>query len=166
MAHIGPDIGRRMTSSLNEVKNDTGRIAYCGPYVVAAITGTAISRIEEEIRRIRDLPETAKVVVSGTFTTEIQAALETYGYEMLEIANYTHLPRKERPTLWTWMQKPRNAWTHYILGVHKGKEGHWIAVKGVKMCDTFTNGRWQFVCDGPHRGARIMEVFAVKRRLA
>ncbi len=80
----------------------------------------------------------------------------------------THMakPRKERPTLWTWMQKPRNVWAHYILAVHKGKEGHWILVKGVKMCDTYTEGRWTFVVDGPHRGARIMEIFEVRSRSA
>ena len=49
--------------------------------------------------------------------------------------------------------------------MHKGKEGHWILVKGVKMCDTFTEGRWTFVVDGPHRGARIMEVFQVRKSL-
>jgi hypothetical protein len=31
------------------------------------------------------------------------------------------------------------------------------------MCDTFTEGKWTFVVDGPHRGCRIMEVFEVKR---
>ena len=63
------------------------------------------------------------------------------------------------------MQKPRNVWAHYILAVHKGKEGHWILVKGVKMCDTYTEGRWTFVVDGPHRGARIMEIFEVRKAL-
>jgi hypothetical protein len=76
-----------------------------------------------------------------------------------------HLERKKRPSVWTWMQKPRNAWAHYILAIHKGKEGHWILIKGVKMCDTFTEGRWTFVVDGPHRGARIMEVFEVRKSL-
>ena len=59
------------------------------------------------------------------------------------------------------MQKPRNAWIHYILAIHKGKEGHWVLIKGVKLCDTYSEGRWQFVCDGPHKGGRIMEVFEV-----
>ena len=74
--------------------------------------------------------------------------------------------RKERPSLWTWMQKPRNAWAHYILAIHKGKEGHWILIKGVKMCDTYTEGKWTFVCDGPHRGARIMDIYEVRKALA
>jgi hypothetical protein len=54
---------------------------------------------------------------------------------------------------------------HYILAVHKGKEGHWVLIKGVKLLDTYSDGRWQFVCDGPHKGARIMEVFEVRRAL-
>ena len=63
------------------------------------------------------------------------------------------------------MQKPRRAWAHYIIAVHKGKNGHWICVKGTKMCDTFTDGKWVFACDGPHRGARIMEIYTVRRAL-
>ena len=155
----------RTRSSLNEVRNDTGRTAFCGPYVISAITGWSISKVEVEIRRIRKLPDHNKPVVAGTFTEEVVAVLAAFGYQMLEIENYMDVARTERPTLWSWMQKPRNAWTHYILGVHKGKEGHWILIKGVKMCDTFTEGRWQFVCDGPHRGARIMGVFQIKKSM-
>jgi hypothetical protein len=40
-----------------------------------------------------------------------------------------------------------------------------VLIKGVKLCDTFSDGRWQFVCDGPHRSARIMEVYEVKKTL-
>jgi hypothetical protein len=62
------------------------------------------------------------------------------------------------------MQKPRNAWAHYILAIHKGKEGHWVLIKGVKLCDTFSDGRWQFrVRWAAHRSARIMEVYEVKK---
>ena len=93
------------------------------------------------------------------------AALAHFGYTMELKQSYLSRARKERPSLWSWMQKPRNAWVHYILAVHKGKEGHWVLIKGVKLCDTYTEGRWQFVCDGPHKGARIMEVFEVKKAL-
>jgi hypothetical protein len=157
-----PDL-RRTTSSLNEVRNDTGRIAFCGPFVIAAITGWPISRVEDEIRAYREIPEGRKPIVRGTYSDEVEGALVSFGYRMLPHASFMHLSRKERPSVWTWMQKPRNAWAYYILAIHKGKEGHWILIKGVKMCDTFTEGRWTFVCDGPHRGARIMEVFEVKK---
>ncbi len=153
------------TSSLNDVRNDTGRVAYCGPTVLSAITGYSISKVEDEIRRYRQVPDHRKPVVKGTYAEDVEAALAAFGYRMHPVQTFLHLSRKERPTVWTWMQKPRNAWAHYILAVHKGKEGHWIQIKGVKMCDTYTEGKWTFVCDGPHRGARIMEIFEVKKAI-
>ena len=152
-------------SDLVAARNDTGRTAFCGPYVLSAITGYSISKIEEEFRRLRGKEDAGKRDIKGTDNAEVAAALAHFGYRMIPCADFTHLPRKERPTVWSWMQKPRNVWAHYILAIHKGKEGHWIAIKGAKMCDTFTDGRWQFVVDGPHRGARIMELFEVKRDL-
>ena len=155
----------RVTSSLSEARNDTGRIAFCGPIVLSALTGYSVSKVEDEIRAFRDLAATAKPVVKGTNAEEVAAALAHFGYAMELKESYMGRPRKERPTLWSWMQKPRNAWVHYVLAIHKGKEGHWVLIKGVKLCDTYSEGRWQFVCDGPHRGARIMEVFDVRRML-
>lgn len=155
----------RTTSSLNAVANDTGRVAFCGPYVLSAITGYPVSRVEDVIREHRDIPAHRKPVVRGTYSDEVEAALQAFGYDMVLKESFMHVERKTRPSLWGWMQKPRNAWAHYILAIHKGKEGHWILVKGVKMCDTFTEGKWTFVVDGPHRGCRIMEVFEVKRSL-
>ena len=155
----------RTTSSLNEVRNDTGRVAFCGPYVLSAITGYPISKVEDEIRHLREIPSGAKPVIKGTYSEEVAGALAHFGYKMQLVSSFMQLPRKERPSVWTWMQKPRNAWAHYILAVHKGKDGHWILIKGVKLCDTYSEGRWQFVCDGPHKGCRIMEVFEVRKAL-
>ena len=159
------DLSGRMTSSLAEVKNDTGRVAFCGPYVLSAITGYSISSVEDVIRSGRDLPPHRKPVVKGTYADEVEGALAHFGYRMVLKETFLGKPRKERPSLWTWMQKPRNAWAYYILAIHRGKEGHWILVKGVKMCDTFTEGKWTFVVDGPHRGCRIMEIFEVKKSI-
>ena len=155
----------RLTSSLNEVDNDTGRVAFCGPYVLSAITGHPISSIEDVIRAYRALPSDLRHIVRGTYADEVEQALAVYGYRMTLKESFMHLERKKRPSVWTWMQKPRNAWAHYILAIHKGKDGHWILIKGVKMCDTFTEGKWTFVVDGPHRGCRIMEIFEVRRAI-
>lgn len=155
---------RRTTSSLNDARNDTGRTAYCGPYVVSALTGQPISLIEDMVRRDRGVPpgnDSGKI--EGTTSDEVGTALSQLGYSMSLKSDFMHLPRKERPSVWQWMQKPRNAWVHYILAIQKGKQGHWILIKGVKMCDTYTDGKWMFVCDGPHRGARIAEVFEVRK---
>jgi hypothetical protein len=155
----------RVGSSLAAVKNETGRVAFCGPYVLSAITGYGISKIEDVIRAGRDLPPGRKPVVRGTYADEVESALAYFGYRMELKESFMAKARKERPSVWTWMQKPRNAWAYYILAIHKGKEGHWILVKGVKMCDTFTEGKWTFVVDGPHRGCRIMEIFEVKKAI-
>ncbi len=152
----------RTTASLQPVKNDTGRTAFCGPYILAALTGYPISRVEEEVNRFRRVAPDAKIV--GTGAMEVAAAASALGYEMTMVANFWPLEKKARPTLWQWMQKPRNAWRHYLLAIHRGKEGHWILVKGVKICDTFTEGQWKFVVDGPHRGCKIMEIYEIKPR--
>ena len=159
-----PSLGRPISrADRTDAINDTGRVAFCGPYVISAITGVSISRVEDEIRAFRNLPEGAQPVIKGTYTADVAAALRHFGYAMKPVSSFMHLAKKERPSVWSWMQRPRNAWAHYILAVHKGKEGHWILIKGVKLCDTYSEGRWEFVCDGPHKGARIMEVFEVKR---
>jgi hypothetical protein len=155
----------RLSSSLHEANNDTGRVAFCGPVVLSAITGYSVSKVEDEIRAFRDMPEGRKPVIKGTYTEEVAAALAHFGYTMQLKESFMGRPRKERPSIWSWMQKPRNAWVHYIVAIHKGKEGHWVLIKGVKLCDTYSEGRWQFVCDGPHKGARIMEVFEVRKAL-
>jgi hypothetical protein len=155
----------RLSSSLHEAHNDTGRVAFCGPVVLSAITGYSISKVEDEVRAFREIDPSRKPVVKGTYSEEVAAALAHFGYTMQLKESFMHLSRKERPSLWSWMQKPRNAWVHYIVAIHKGKEGHWVLIKGVKLLDTYSEGRWQFVCDGPHKGCRIMEVFEVRRAL-
>ena len=177
---------RHMTSDLNEVRNDTGRTVFCGPTVLSAITGFSVSRIEAEIIKgrggvscrsgaspdatvgggnvpVREECNGLPPVVKGTYSHEVADTLAAFGYRMDLKSRFDHLPRKERPTVWGWMQLPRNAWTYYILAVHKNREGHWILIKGVKLCDTYTDGKWTFVCDGPHRGARISEVYEVRQ---
>jgi hypothetical protein len=156
----------RLSSALHEAVNDTGRTAFCGPVVLSAITGYSVSKVEDEIRAFREIESGAKPVVKGTYAEEVGAALAHYGYAMHLKESYMHLPRKERPSLWgNWMQRQRNPWIHYILALHVGKQGHWVVIKGVKVCDTNTDGAWAFVCDWPHRSKRIMEVYEVRRAL-
>ena len=160
-----PHSANRLTSDRHDVVNDTGRVAFCGPYVISAITGYSVSKVEDEIHHFRDVPAGRKPLIKGTYTEDVRAALAHFGYGMTLVEGFMHLERKQRPSVWTWMQKPRSAFAHYILAVHKGREGHWILIKGVKLCDTYSQGKWQFVCDGPHKGARIMEVFDVRKSL-
>jgi hypothetical protein len=156
----------RLSSSLHEANNDTGRVAFCGPTVVSAITGYSVSKVESEVRAFRNVAPERKPIVTGTYPEEVAAALAHFGYGMELKESYMHLPRKERPSLWgNWMQRQRNPWIHYVLALHVGKQGHWVVIKGVKVCDTYSDGTWQFVCDWPHRSKRIMEVYEVRKAL-
>ena len=160
------ELPARLFSSLHEANNDTGRVAFCGPVVVSAITGYSVSKVEDEVRAFREIAAGRKPIVKGTYAEEVSAALAQFGYSMELKESYMHLARKERPTLWgNWMQRQRNPWIHYILALHVGKQGHWVVIKGVKVCDTYSDGAWQFVCDWPHRSKRIMEVYEVRRAL-
>jgi len=153
----------RLTSTLNPSRNDTGRTAFCGPTVLSAITGFPVSRIETIIHEQRADPTQAKKIIEGTYPEEVATALAVFGYGMDEVENFTHLERKERPTVWSWMQRPRSAFSHYIISVHVRAEMHWICIHGAKICDTYTKGRWVFGADGPHRGAKMTHVYRVRR---
>jgi hypothetical protein len=154
-----------LTSSLNETLNDTGRTAYCGPTVVSAITGYSVASVEAAIHAHRDGDEARRRMIKGTTAEDVGGALAVFGYAMRATAAFTHLEPRQRPTVWQWMQRPRSAWTYHLLGIRAGRTGHWIVVKGAKLLDTYTGGSWEFVATGPHRGARIEEIFEVRRQL-
>jgi hypothetical protein len=133
--------------------------------VVSAISGYSVQSVEAAIHAHRDGEETRQRMIKGTTAGDVGAALRIYGYEMRPAGDFTHLDRKARPTVWQWMQRPRSAFTCYLLGIRAGRTGHWIVVKGAKLLDTYTGGTWEFVATGPHRGARIEEVYEVRRTL-
>ena len=99
----------RLSSSLHEANNDTGRVAFCGPVVLSAITGYSVSKVEDEIRSFRNLDPGRKPVVRGTYTEEVAAALAHFGYGMELKDSFMHLARKERPSLSSWVDSRRAA---------------------------------------------------------
>ncbi len=153
----------RLTPSLNSANNDTGRTAYCGPTVLSAITGYSVSRIEALIHENRADAVAARGIIEGTTTGDVAEALAIFGFGMDKTDDFSGIERKRRPTVWSWMQHPRSVFSYYVLAVHKGRGGHWISIKGAKICDTFTGGKWVDAAYGPNRGCRIIEVYQVKR---
>jgi hypothetical protein len=72
----------RLSSSLHEANNDTGRVAFCGPIVVSAITGYSVSKIEAEVHAFRNVTPGRSRAVKGTYPEEVAAALAHFGYSM------------------------------------------------------------------------------------
>ena len=157
-----------LTSTLNAARNDTGRTAFCGPYVVSAIAGYRVSKVEEQIYRFRgEDAGAARKIIEGTTEDDVSAALAAFGYQMLRIQSYGDVEKKLRPSVWQWLQKPRpRAFAYYLLGIDTRREGHWIVIHGTKLSDTYTEGKWTEVAYGPHKGCKIWAVYEVRRSLA
>ena len=62
----------------------------------------------EPIFRLDDAKQQAAVEAARRKVGEVEAALAHFGYRMELKETHLPRPRKERPTLWSWMQKPRN----------------------------------------------------------
>ena len=77
------DGAARLTSSLNDARNDTGRIAFCGPYVLSAITGYSVTKVEAAINAYRQLPADLKHKVRGTYADEVEAAAAEAGEPLI-----------------------------------------------------------------------------------
>ena len=159
------DEGARLTSSLNEARNDTGRIAFCGPIVLSAITGYSVSKMEDEIRAFRDLAPERKPVVKGTHAEEVAAALAHFGYNMDLKESYMRLSRKERPS-----RLDLDAEAAQRLGaLHprhpQGQGGPLGADQGREAVRHLLGGALAVRVRRPPQGRRIMEVFEVRKAL-
>ena len=158
---------------LSAAMNDTGRTVWCGPVALAAITGEPASRIEGLIAAYRAAhPEAgaskhkrawagkgAEAVVMGTSTVEVAAALADMGWRM----RCVWLRDRSKTTFARWLQRPRIAYRYHLIGLRAGRVGHWVALKGVMLADTYSGGRWGFAVDSRHMGARLLDVHEVWR---
>jgi hypothetical protein len=138
---------------LHEVENSSNGKAWCGPTVVASITGRDVARIKTLIKKRRGSNDAVK----GTAWFELRHVLAYYGYQ--EDARHTIL-KPDRPTLAQWLRRERDMTAYYILDVGC----HWVVVHGRKFCDTFTGGKPVFIRKAPHRRKRVREVYKIVRR--
>lgn len=169
--------------------NDTGRMVWCGPVALSAITGKPASGIEALIREYRQTHPPAPLtraqrqrvagmvasnggaatgeatgedgVVTGTNTREVAAALAAMGWEMACVWNAAS---SDPLTLRAWLVRPRIAYRHHLIGLRCARVGHWVAIKGVMLADTYSGGAWGFAVGSRHLGARLLDVHEVWKR--
>jgi hypothetical protein len=173
---------------LRPVKNDTAALPFCGPVVVASITGKPVSKVLDAIQRNRHgahwkrRKDVAPIVSTSSY--DLARALRHFGWRMQEVdvdgirsageaagmvraVNWTGwqpLPRASTltmPTLAAWLRKrkPEDMKAAFVIQI----DHHWIAIAGRKLCDTHTGGSPVFIRKAPHRRARVRKVYRVER---
>jgi hypothetical protein len=139
---------RRKSTMLYEALNAGEQRAWCGPTVVAAITGLAIPSVKARIKKARG----HNGPVMGTSTGDLNAALLGSGLKMVWSAIYP-----KSPTVAQWLKRPRDMEAPYILNVGH----HWVVVRGRWFCDTHTKGIPVRATKAPGRRRRVREAWKI-----
>jgi hypothetical protein len=139
---------------------------YCGPLVIAAITGMSTSEAARSLRRITGRQSAVKSVNHQ----EIMATLSALGYVMRRTEIPRHLADvsifgvKVRkwigPTFTEWLRTRPDPNAAYVVHIPR----HYLLVKGRKMVDTHTDGEWTWLRDAPHRRKRVCNVWRIELR--
>lgn len=147
---------------MKTVNNDTAGRGYCGPHVVAGMTGRPLSHVLEAFRIVRfgehwRGDHYRPPLIKGTSAYEVRMVLQLFGYEMVENCNYY----SSKPTMARWY-KTRCQWMR-DLPCAVNITGHWVLVKGNMFLDTFTNGQKVRIGKAPHRRARVKGVYGFRK---
>jgi len=141
---------------LYEAVNPGALRSWCGPTVIAAITGLAIPSVKARIKKVRG----HNGPVKGTHTWEVRKVLEELGYQMEHQPLYRNGALRAgglKLTLAQWLKRPRDMEAAYILEV----TNHWVAVKGRWFCDTYTKGVPVRCTQAPRKRKRVCNVYKV-----
>lgn len=148
---------------MHPVCNDTGSRAFCGPTVLAGITGQPISVVKNAIRRGRygDRYDTMhrRPPIMGTGLSELKRALELLGFELFKHGRYYSRP--QRPTLARWFKtRSDDERQHYVI---VNVTHHWVLVKGNMFLDTFSKGEPVRIGKAPGRRKRVVQTYLVRK---
>lgn len=147
---------------LRDAVNDTKSRAFCGPTVVAAITGEPVSRVRDAFRFVRYgsawTSRRRSPPIMGTYTYEIQRVLRLFGY----VGAWHKVGG--RPTLAAYLNERTGLQrTHPCVVL---VTGHYVAVSGWLFCDTFSEGQVVDADTAPGRRKRVKQVFVINERIA
>lgn len=129
---------------------------WCGPTVVAGVTGLSYSKVHALMRK-----DSGSRRIMGTSFGQLRKALQTAGYEMME---YRHYGRGKGPTLAAWCRKRTGEERAKTFIVNAG--WHWVLVRSRYFLDSLSGGKPILLKDAPGRRkkvAAVYEVFRVKR---
>ncbi|MGY5811706.1 hypothetical protein ACXHXG_28880 [Rhizobium sp. LEGMi198b] len=156
-----PDAGAIRTGYLHDVVNDTKSRSFCGPTVVAAITGEPISRTRDCYRLVRHGADWTSwkraPAIMGTQLWETEQVLRLFGY------TGTWHNVLGQPTLAAYLEARTGVQrTHPCIVL---VTGHYVAVAGWLFCDTFSKGQVVDADNAPGRRKRVQKAFVITRRI-
>ena len=134
------------------VNCECDRKVYCGPYALAALTGLSVDFIENQINYRRDKKPGSRVSWTNGWDLHYVGSMAN-----LRMGDVTSLAR-ENKTFARWLRErtPEQVNSKYLVLV----TGHWVAVKGRKMIDTYTREP-TFIRKAPHRRKRVQVVIKI-----
>lgn len=148
--------------TLKSCVNDTKTKAYCGPTVIAAITGRKISKVRKAVRQVRgDHPRMPKRPVTGMTESLLYRTLVSLGHTNIGAGKaylYGHRAPKDRPTVAQWLKLSKDERAKgmaYVLVVGPGSGDHFIGVKGRKIIDTLTGYDPVFISQAKGKRKRV-----------
>lgn len=131
--------------------SDAWQRVYCGPTAVAAAIGADVDEVVRTVQRNRRNYRPVK----GTSADELQRVLWHFGHDLQLVADLS----RNSPTLAGW-ERERTDW-EFEKPLLVIVTGHWVAVRGRWLVDTWTAGKPVRLSDAPWRRKRVRFVYCV-----
>lgn len=148
----------------HDIDQDQQGKLWCGPAVVAALTGATPTQIHELVRKDRKKPGSP---VTTTDCDELQYAFSKLGYRMSWAYLYEG-QEEQRPTFGRWLRdtaKERVPGIGYVVRITDAREpgGHWVVVlDGFYICNH--TAKWVPIEKALFKRCRVHAVFAVRKK--
>ena len=156
MCYNGPSVtrhGKNMNKLFNPPSREKGRW-YCGPYVVAAITGESFDVIRTAINRAKGRPDTRGVCSVQPW--QLKQAFKDLGWKISTMYHHAESPKMR---LKAFMKSiPEDDDSLYVVYI----TGHYVAVQGSMFIDTFSKHKVN-TAFSPQAGKTVKEVYRLRK---
>ncbi len=127
---------------------------YCGPYVMAAVTGESFDTIRTEINRAKGRPDTRGVCSVQPW--QLRKAFRELGWTSFTTYHHGESPKMR---LKEFMKSiPHDDTTIYVVYI----TGHYVAVQGSMFIDTFSKHKVS-TAFSPQAGKTVKEVYRMRK---
>jgi hypothetical protein len=142
-----------MSKLLNPPAREKGRW-YCGPYVMAAVTGESFTEIRRVINRAKGRPSTRGVC--SVQPRELKQAFRDFGWRIFTVYHHAEEPKMRLKEFMHGLDPDDS--TMYVVYI----TGHYVAVQGGLFIDTFSKHKVS-TAFSPQSGKTVKEVYRLRK---